>query len=250
MNKLFENQLNFKNIINLKKDEFHNFEDLHKFIKYNKNNLNFFNILRENLKWYIEEKKKFFEKKQYENSDKKLLLKNEVFYKNKLNIYNKFIGILLKNGYKVKALNIFFKTLKYLKLKYKISPDICIKKALNNLKSFFFIKKYYVAGKLRYIPFIISQEASLKKAIKWLVKSVNIKKNIQQLFSEQLGDEIYRVSQYKGEAIKSKFQLYNLSNEHRNYWLYRYKKKLNLKKYKIDDNIYIIKKKKFILKFN
>lgn len=252
MNKIFEDNLNFKNLIVLKKNEFYNFEDLHNFIKFNKNNLNFFNILRENLKRCIEEKKKFLNKKQYENDEKKLLLKDEIVFENKLNICNKFIGILLKSGYKNRALTIFFETLKYLKLKYKVSPYIHIKKALNNLRSFFFIKKYYVAGKLRYIPFIISQEASLKKAIKWLIKSISLKKNIQQLFSEQLGDEIYRVSQYKGEAIKSKFQLYNLSNEHRNYWPYRYKKKLNLNlnKYRIDfNNIYIRKKKKFILKY-
>lgn len=248
---LVKSNLNFKNITISKKNEFYNLEDLHNFVKLNKNNLNFFNILRENLKRYIEEKKKLFEKKQYEINDRNLLLKDYTSCENKLNIYNKFIGVLLKNGYKFKALNIFFETLKYLKLRYKISPYIYIKKALDNLKSFFFIKKYYVAGKLRYIPFIISQEASLKKAIKWLVKGVTIKKNTQQSFSKKLGDEIYRVSQYKGESIKSKFQLYSLSNEHRNYWPYRYKKKLklNLNKQKFN-NFYIRKKKKqFILKF-
>lgn len=169
--------------------------------------------------------------KEYNN--KQLVDKFFIKKQKRLNIYKKFICIILKDGKKTKAINFFFKTLFFLKLKYKKSSGEIIEKALINLMPYFFVKKYYVAGKIKYIPFILKEEMSINKAIKWLIKASRLNKK-KDLFFKNLTYEIFNASQNKGEAIKLKNQLYFLCYEYRTYIGFgkRKKKKLNKKRKK------------------
>ena len=187
--------------------------------------------------------KKLFEFKEI-NYNKKVVLNvdqinfqylksdlNQIVIKRKINVYRKFISLILKNGKKLKAVNFFFKTLLILKLKYKKPSNLIIKKALKKLQSYFFIKKYYIAGKVKYIPFILNEKTSISRAIKWLVKASRLF-NKKNFFFENLAYEIMNALQGKGEAIKFKMQLYSLCYDYRTYIGFG-KKKKNLWKKKM-----------------
>jgi small subunit ribosomal protein S7 len=129
-------------------------------------------------------------------------------------VYLKLVSLIMKNGKKRMALKHFFGCLSFIKQKFKLNAMGLLMLALRKLMPLISVKKKYKAGQVVYVPYILTEDISIKLGLRWIIKAA--KERIQaQSFVEKLAFEIYDAANNKGEAIKYKQQLYALALRNR-----------------------------------
>lgn len=124
-------------------------------------------------------------------------------------ILKKLLHVLIKKGKKAKALSIFLKLLKNLKINSKLdlSAIDIIYTALSNVKPLLHVKKVRKSSKVFYLPKIINTEQKLSLAIHWFLKSVNARK--EKNLYERLEKEFLDCFLGKGSTMAKKQALYD-----------------------------------------
>lgn len=191
-----------RKIINIKK-RFLFFNLIVSFLKLGK-------VFNFNKKLFLKHKKlianDFLKKKSRDN-------KNSFFYK-------KFVGMLLKNGAKNKAIKLVQKSFYNICNKLKISLNLLIYKLFNRLKTPLEIKKIKIRRSYHFVPLPVNFKRKIYLSIKWIILSVKKSKIIKESFCKKLQKEIIGILLKKNSLPikKKKYMLFkslqNKSNLH------------------------------------
>lgn len=140
-------------------------------------------------------------------------------YTNKINLYKKLLGFLIKKGNKVKAKKILDKTFFILSKKTKMAAPILLIKLFKILNVFVETKTISLRRRKQIVPFSIGLKRRSYLIIKWLMEAV--KKNRQQIpIHEKIVIEILLVIKnsnsyaLKMKNINNSQALSNRSNLH------------------------------------
>ncbi|MGX7582878.1 small ribosomal subunit protein uS7 [Candidatus Vidania fulgoroideorum] len=151
-------------------------------------------------------------KKKIIKNLKKKKINKDPFYN--CEIVGKFINIIMKSGKKIKALNIFYKSMIYLRNIYKVNPYKTFIKCFNNSKVIVEIKRRKIGGSFFQIPFKISNSRSNFIAFKNLVNSARISKKKEEFYI-CLANEIFNSFKGKGNAVKKRDEIHKTAEINR-----------------------------------
>lgn len=108
------------------------------------------------------------------------------------NLYNKFLGFLVKQGNKIAAKTILEKALFIVSKKLKKSSNVIFLRLFLKLNTYVETKKVKVRNRSYIVPFALSLKRRSYLVIKWILKIV--KENKEKInFSSKLAFEILQV---------------------------------------------------------
>lgn len=121
--------------------------------------------------------------------------------------YNSFlvtllINKILKNGKKLKAINIVYQAFNYIEQILKINPLIVFKRALKNLNTKFKLLKKSIRGTIFRIPIKSKNYFRINFSLRLLIKGS--KERIEKTMFLKLANEIIASSKKIGNSIKKK----------------------------------------------
>jgi len=142
----------------------------------------------------------------------------------------KFINLLMLDGKKLKAYQIYFKMLELLKdklniLQYNNNNSIIkiVSQAIENCMPSLEVRKVRVAGSTYLVPAMISKKKQESLAMRWIIEAARKKKRITKLpFSKCLADEIFDAFLKQGYARQKRDELHRLAETNRAYIRYRW----------------------------
>lgn len=112
-----------------------------------------------------------------------------------------FIQGMVVKGNLYRADRLFKSLLKNIYLTYKIKGLNIITIAINNVKLFFTLRRFYLGGAVYFVPVIITNKTEDRNAVKALLR--HSKKRGQSILIN-LVSEILLAKDFKGETIKYK----------------------------------------------
>ena len=185
----------------------------------------------------INDKDKIIFKKlilSYFSENKKLSItkKNLVFYKkaikliykkDKINkiqeLRNKLVGLVMKEGYKTKALRIVENSLRQASVELNLSQNSILLKVFDKLKTSVESKKIRVRRSFHFVPFPVNLKRKVYLIAKWILVGVTERK-IKKSFDFKLSSELVKIiktkiaTSYKNKRYNIYKSLQNKSNIH------------------------------------
>lgn len=170
----------------------------------------------------------------------RLLIRNKV---SNLTLYDKFMNLLMIDGKKIKAYNIFYESLRFLEvknflssLKYskqslELTPQIksamfarnLIFEAIENIKPSVEVRKVRKGGITYQVPALIPKKRQETLAIRWIIDAAkNRKKNSKASFAECLALELTEASKKLGKPRQKRDELHKLAESNRAYIRFRW----------------------------
>lgn len=141
----------------------------------------------------------------------------------------KFINLLMLDGKKLKAYQIYFKTLELLKEKLNLlqvnnhSTLKIVSQAIENCMPSLEVRKVRVAGSTYLVPAMISKKKQESLAMRWMIEAARKKKKMTKFtFSQCLADEIFDAFSKQGYARQKRDELHRLAETNRAYIRYRW----------------------------
>lgn len=131
-----------------------------------------------------------------------------MFKKKKTDTLNLFVNLLMKNGKKIKAFNLFMDCLSFLKNKHIKDPISFIDNAIYNVQPLVFLKKKTLKGRKNQIPFVYGKNVRRRLAIKWIIESAKSKNKKGHSFSLNLCNELIDCNEKKGLTLKKRDALH------------------------------------------
>jgi small subunit ribosomal protein S7 len=122
--------------------------------------------------------------------------------------FNLFVNLLMKNGKKIKAFNIFIECLSFLKKNNIKDPIIFIDKAIYNIQPLIFLKKKTIKGRRNQVPNVYNEKVRKRIGIKWIIESAKTKNSKGKPFSENLCNELIDCFNKKGLSLKKRDALH------------------------------------------
>jgi len=138
---------------------------------------------------------------------------------NKNYFFNKFIGILTKKGFKIKAKTILNSAFMLISRKTRLSNRRVLLKIFKKLSTFVEIKKIRVRKRIVYVPFYINYNRRMYLIIKWIMLAVKSDKRKIPLKNKIASEFMSILKNKSSKAIRSKkanisMVLSNRSNTH------------------------------------
>lgn len=170
----------------------------------------------------------------------KLLIRHKV---SNFTLYDKFMNLLMIDGKKIKAYNIFYESLGFLEAKSFLNSLKCSKQslelrsqvdgavfarnlifeAIENVKPSVEVRKVRKGGITYQVPAIISKKRQETLAIRWIIHAAkNRKKNSKTRFAECLALELTEASQKFGKPRQKRDELHKLAESNRAYIRFRW----------------------------
>lgn len=81
-------------------------------------------------------------------------------------VYLKLVSLIMKNGKKRLAFKSFFDCLAFIKQKFKVPALGLVLTALRKLMPLISVKKYYKAGQVSYVPYVLTEDMRIKLALR------------------------------------------------------------------------------------
>jgi small subunit ribosomal protein S7 len=145
----------------------------------------------------------------------------------------KFINLLMIDGKKIKAYNLFFKMLEILKektgkqkkneLSSSSSPPIIVEHAILNCMPSLEVRKVRVAGTTYLVPAMIPKKKQEALAMRWIIEAAKKKKKTSKLnFAQCLAEEIIYAFLKQGYARTKRNEFHRLAEVNRAYIRYRW----------------------------
>ena len=178
---------------------------------------------------------------EVQNLDKQqLLIRNKV---SNLTLYDKFMNLLMIDGKKIKAYNIFYESLRFLESKnllsslksskqsLEITPQIksamfarnLIREAIENVKPSVEVRKVRKGGITYQVPAMIPQKRQETLAIRWIIDAAkNRKRHSKTRFAECLALELTEASKKFGKPRQKRDELHKLAESNRAYIRFRW----------------------------
>lgn len=126
---------------------------------------------------------------------------------------------LMKKGGKPIAEFLVTRLVKILRKKYKVSPDLVLSEAVNNVKPLIGFRNVKLRGSSYKIPFFLKKEDQIKTALNWIVSSAR-KSKID--LSQSLAKELIQASLNQGDLIKKRNETHKLGNQNKVFAHYRW----------------------------
>lgn len=136
----------------------------------------------------------------------------------------KLLNVLIKKGKKEKALKFVLTLLKNLKKTQERSFHVLdiIYQSIQNVKPILYLQKLRKSSKLFYLPDVITNEKKLSLSLRWIIKSVNARK--EKKIGERLTAEFLDCFNSKGLSMAKKQTVYKTIKSGRPFFnLLRYK---------------------------
>ena len=170
----------------------------------------------------------------------KLLIRQKV---SNLTLYDKFMNLLMIDGKKIKAYNIFYESLRFLEAKNLLNPLKCSKQslkltsqvdgavfarnlifeAIENVKPSVEVRKVRKGGITYQVPAIIPKKRQETLAIRWIIDAAkNRKKNSKTRFAECLALELTEAYKKFGKPRQKRDELHKLAESNRAYIRFRW----------------------------
>ena len=145
----------------------------------------------------------------------------------------KFINLLMIDGKKIKAYNLFFKMLEILKektgkqkkneLSSSSSPPIIVEHAILNCMPSLEVRKVRIAGTTYLVPAMIPKKKQEALAMRWIIEAAKKKKKTSKFsFAQCLAEEIHDAFLKQGYARTKRNELHRLAEANRAYIRYRW----------------------------
>jgi small subunit ribosomal protein S7 len=125
----------------------------------------------------------------------------------------------MKKGGKPIAEFLVTRLVKILRKKYKVSPDLVLSEAVNNVKPLIGFRNVKLRGSSYKIPFFLKKEDQIKTALNWIVSSAR-KSKID--LSQSLAKELIQASLNQGDLIKKRNETHKLGNQNKVFAHYRW----------------------------
>lgn len=148
--------------------------------------------------------------------------------------FSKFINLLILDGKKLKAYQLFFKMIEFLNEKIKkqniksldnsslFALEI-VETAILNCMPHLQVRKVRVAGTTYLVPALLAKKKQEALAIRWIIEAAKKKKKSSKLsFAECLADEIIDAYLKQGYARAKRAELHRLAEMNRAYIRYRW----------------------------
>ncbi|WDR79429.1 30S ribosomal protein S7 [Candidatus Vidania fulgoroideae] len=125
---------------------------------------------------------------------------------------NKIINIIMKNGKKIKSENLFYKSMIFIRLKYKENPYRIFLNCLKNSMPIVNIRKRKIGGAIFNIPIKLDINKSMFLAFKNIVR---ISRNKIGKFYINLANEIYETSCGNSDSVRCRDEIHKISENNR-----------------------------------
>lgn len=178
---------------------------------------------------------------QVPNLDKQtVLIKHDI---SNLTLHDKFMNLLMIDGKKIKAYNIFYESLRFLEAKnilnslksskqsLELTPRVkdtmfarnLIFEAIENVKPSVEVRKVRKGGITYQVPAIIPRKRQEALAIRWIIDAAkNRKKKSKIKFAECLALELTEASKKFGKPRQKRDELHKLAESNRAYIRFRW----------------------------
>jgi small subunit ribosomal protein S7 len=155
------------------------------------------------------------------------------------NFTEKFINLLMVDGKKLKAYNIFFSMLQVLRDKSNLLSEkkssnslqqiknssmlYVVSKSIENCLPALEVRKVRVAGNTYLVPATISKKKQESLAIRWILEAARHRKKTTKFnFAQCLADEIFDCYFKQGYARQKRDELHRVAESNRAYIRYRW----------------------------
>ncbi|AXN02418.1 SSU ribosomal protein S7p (S5e) [Candidatus Vidania fulgoroideae] len=125
---------------------------------------------------------------------------------------NKIINIIMKHGKKKKSENLFYKSMNFIRLKYKKNPYRIFLDCLKNSMPIVNVKKRKIGGSIFNIPIKLDIDKSMFIAFKNIVR---ISRNKVGYFYVNLANEIYETSCGFSDSVRCRDEMHKISENNR-----------------------------------
>jgi len=134
---------------------------------------------------------------------------------NYINLFEKMLNILMKDGKKKVAHKLFKNALIIASLKIDKTESFVFQKALHNLSPDVKIQSKRVGSTTYQIPIALTEEQKLNRGIKILVSMAKLRK--ERTMEERLAFEIIDAFNERGLTIKKKDEIHKLAEANKSY---------------------------------
>jgi len=117
-------------------------------------------------------------------------------------LFSKYVGKLLKDGKKERAMNILYKSLKFVSDKLHIKPIEALESATENCRPLVEVKPRRIGGATYQVPTEVPLDRGITLSIKWIINSAKSKKG-KPIF-EKLSSEFVDSINKTGNAYKKR----------------------------------------------
>jgi small subunit ribosomal protein S7 len=159
----------------------------------------------------------------------------QINHKNQIKLSEKFMNLLMIDGKKIKAYNIFYESLRFLEAKNYLNSKgdpkfqanalarTVIFEAVKNVKPSVEVRKVRKGGITYQVPALISKKRQETLAIRWIINAArNRKKNSKSSFAECLALELTEASKKLGKPRQKRDELHKLAESNRAYIRFRW----------------------------
>jgi len=121
----------------------------------------------------------------------------------------RFINNLMRNGEKIKAQKIFYKTMEIIQKRTNENPLKVFQSAIKNVAPLVEVWPRRIGGATFMVPRQVRSERRFSKAVKWIIAAARNKKG--KPTEEKLAEELILASQEEGDAYKRKIEIHKLA---------------------------------------
>jgi small subunit ribosomal protein S7 len=138
---------------------------------------------------------------------------------NNKQIIAKFTNLIMRDGKKSIASKLLYTSLKLASTKLDMTLEEVLTKSLANIKPLIDARSKKVGRTTYMIPYAITEEQSVKLALKIFVNSARERK--ERTFTDRLTNEFIDAIHNKGGSIKKKNEIHKLAEANKSYAFFR-----------------------------
>lgn len=138
---------------------------------------------------------------------------------NNKQIIAKFTNLIMRDGKKSIASKLLYTSLKLASTKLDITLEEVLTKSLANIKPLIDARSKKVGRTTYMIPYAITEEQSVKLALKIFVNSARERK--ERTFTDRLTNEFIDAIHNKGGSIKKRNEIHKLAEANKSYAFFR-----------------------------
>lgn len=138
---------------------------------------------------------------------------------NNKQIIAKFTNLIMRDGKKSIASKLLYTSLKLASTKLDITLEEVLTKSLANIKPLIDARSKKVGRTTYIIPYAITEEQSVKLALKIFVNSARERK--ERTFTDRLTNEFIDAIHNKGGSIKKRNEIHKLAEANKSYAFFR-----------------------------
>ncbi|HIJ60744.1 MAG TPA: 30S ribosomal protein S7 [Nitrospirae bacterium] len=135
-------------------------------------------------------------------------------------LVNRFISLIIRNGEKSIAENIFYGALDIVKEKTNSDPIKVMKTAVENVKPVLEVKPRRVGGATYQVPVEVKPQRKVALALRWIVGYAKQRK--EKTMRERIAGEILDANNNTGSSIKKKEDTHKMAEANRAFAHYRW----------------------------